>query len=232
MTRFHTLILVLMLFISPTKNINANRLNNSYLSEYFNITYQYLKVYNPNIDSITVYKIVNTAYMFSLTDSVDIFKLGIGQLLVESGGSHTIITGKKFGKLIISSGGAIGISQVTPTTAFGYLSSLASTNDLKILDFLGCSDLSFVLNDNLSKSTKILKTKEWLKNETNNIAIWGLIMSYNLNNYNNINKALVAYNMGFGGLNTWIKNGGRIQKHRYIISIKQKIKYAEEQINS
>lgn len=190
------------------------------LIEYFDIAFNTLKEYNPNIDSITVEKIVNTAYNYSLTNDSSIFKLCLGQLLVESNATHKNI---KTGRIIISSGGAIGICQITSSTAFEYLSKLANYDHLTILENLGCSSIDFITDSSFSRKTKILKTKEWLMKKTNNIAMWGLILNYNIMNYNNINKALIAYNVGGGGLIDYIKNGKNLQKHKYITMINSKV---------
>lgn len=61
------------------------------------------------------------------------------------------------------------------------------------------------------------------KKKTNNIAMWGLILNYNIMKYNNINKALIAYNVGGGGLIDYIKNGKNLQKHKYIAMINRKV---------
>lgn len=190
------------------------------LIEYFDIAFETIKQYNPNIDSTTIEKIVNTAYNYSLTNDSTIFKLCIGQLLVESNASHK---NAKTKKVIISSGGAIGICQITSSTAFEYLSKLANYDCLMILENLGCSNIDFITNDSFSRETKISKTKEWLKKETNNIAMWGLILNYNIMSYNSINKALIAYNVGGGGLIDYIKNGKNLQKHKYIAMINRKV---------
>lgn len=190
------------------------------LIEYFDIAFNTLKEYNPNIDSITVEKIVNTAYNYSLTNDSSIFKLCLGQLLVESNATHKNI---KTGRIIISSGGAIGICQITSSTAFEYLSKLANYDHLTILENLGCSRIDFITDSSFSRKTKILKTKEWLMKKTNNIAMWGLILNYNIMNYNSINKALIAYNVGCGGLITYIKNGKNLKKHKYITMINRKV---------
>lgn len=190
------------------------------LTEYFNTAFKTLKSHNPSIDSTTVEKIVNTAYNYSLTDDSSTFKLCLGQLLVESNASHK---NTKTKKVIISSGGAIGICQITSSTAFEYLSKLANYDCLMILENLGCSNIGFITDNSLSRATKIAKTKEWLKKKTNNIAMWGLILNYNIMKYNNINKALIAYNVGGGGLIDYIKNGKNLQKHKYIAMINRKV---------
>lgn len=202
------------------------------LPENFDYAYSRLSVYNPSIDTTTVIKITTTANKFSLTDKLEVFKWGIGQILVESGGSHYYREGSpKAGKLIVSSGGAIGIAQILPSTAFGYLTTRAKEIDRKILEDLGCDDITFLSDKDMSKQNKIKRIKEWLKNETNNIAIWGFITKNNLSRKKNVMAAMATYNMGDGGIKSYLASGQTIQNSNYIIAIKQKIDYVEKKIN-
>lgn len=198
------------------------------LPENFNFAYTRLKAFNPLIDSSTVIKIVSTANKFKITNKLENFKWGIGQLLTESGGSQYR---KETGKLLVSSGGAIGIGQILPSTAYWYLLSVAKEEDIKILKELGCDDFSFITNKKLSKNAKLVHAKDWLKNETNNIAMWGFIMKNNLEAHKGVMTALATYNLGDGGLKTYLDSGNVIQKNEYVVAVRQNVNYVEGLIN-
>ena len=88
---------------------------------------------------------------------------------------------------------------------------------------LGCDEFIFAFDDNLNKSQKITKTKEWLSDVTNNIIMWGFITSYNLDRHGDLHTQLVSYNMGTSGMNTFVANGGNVSNHKYIKGIDSKI---------
>lgn len=202
------------------------------LPDNFDFAYARLKAFNPSIDTATVIKITATANKFALSNKLETFKWGIGQLLLESGGSQYYREGTpKAGDLIVSVGGAIGIAQILPSTAFGYLTTRAKEEDKKILKELGCTDISFLFNKKLNRKTKIAQVKEWLKNETNNIAIWGFIMKNNLEKRSNVMTALATYNMGDGGLKTYLDSGQTVQNSDYVIAVKQKVDFVEGKLN-
>lgn len=196
------------------------------LPENFDYAYVRLKAYNPSIDTATIIKIVATANKFAITNKLENFKWGIGQLLVESGGNHTDKDG-----VIISSGGAVGIGQILPSTAYGYLINRAKDIDKQILKQLGCTDISFIYNNKLTKKIKIQQAKAWLKNETNNIAMWGLIMKDNLCKHKGVMTALATYNMGPLGLKTYLDSGNTVQNNEYVLAVQQKVNLVEGRIN-
>lgn len=189
------------------------------LPKNFNYAYDILKSYNKHIDTNTVIKITQTANYFSLSNNKKSFKTILGQLLAESGAKHILND-----KVLTSNQGAIGIGQILPNSGYGYLIKRCTNVDRLIFKYLGCDDVSFVFNGDLSKSRKVYKMKEWLQDETNNIALWGFIMKKTIDlNHGNVNKALISYNSGSGGLQNYIDSGGSLKNHDYIVSINQKL---------
>ena len=67
-------------------------------------------------------------------------------------------------------------------------------------------------------------TRNWLSNETNNIALWGKIMSDELKR-RSLMKALVSYNVGPCGMMAYIDSGNTVVSHEYIRGIKSRLKY-------
>ncbi len=202
------------------------------LPENFEFAFTRMQAFYPSIDTSTVIKIVATANKFELTNKMENFKWGIGQLLTESGGSQYHKEGTpKAGKVLISSGGAIGIGQILPSTAYGYITSRAKDDDKKILKELGCSDFSFMFDKKKSKKVKIAQAKDWLKNETNNIALWGFIMKNNIEKKKNVMTALATYNMGDGGIKTYLDSGQSVANNDYVVAVKQKIDLVEAKLN-
>ncbi len=189
------------------------------LPKNFNYAYKILKDYNKNIDTNTVIRITATANEFNLTNNKQTFKLALGQLLAESGASHF----NKEDHILTSNQGALGIGQILPNSAYGYLIKYIKEKDKLIFKQLGCSDFSFVFNNDLKKSEKVNQITGWLNNKTNNIALWGFIMRKNMDLTHNINDALVAYQMGTGGYKSFIDSGGNVKDHEYVVSINNKL---------
>lgn len=202
------------LLLNDSIQVSYNLPNN------FKYAYNILKGYNKHIDTNTVIKITETANKFNLTDNKQIFKMALGQLLIESGAKHLSY---KTSKILTSETGALGISQILPNSAYGYLIKYCKVTDKAILKQLGCSDMSFVFNNKLTKSDRIKKIKGWLHNETNNIALWGFIMRKNLDLTHDVNKALISYSDGIGGMRNYIDSGGNIKHHDYIVGINNKL---------
>lgn len=200
-------------------NKDTIQISNHKLPENFNYAYKLLKAYNKNIDTITVIRITATANKFNLTNSKETFKLALGQLILESGVKHYVNN-----KILTSHEGALGIGQIIPNSAYGYLIKYAKEQDRLIFRQLGCKDFSFIFKKNLNKSEKVKKITWWLHDEANNIALWGFIMRKNINlNEGDVCKALVSYSDGFGGMQNYIDSGGNISNHNYIVGINNKL---------
>lgn len=185
----------------------------------FDYAYSVLHDFNKKIDTNTVIKIVQTMNKFSLTKNKQTFKLVLGQLLTESSAKHL-----KNNEILISKSGALGIGQILPNSAYGYLLKYCKDNDKSIFKELGCGDFSFVYNKNLNKIDKIEKIKGWLHNKTNNIALWGFIMKKHLDfTKGDIEKSLIGYSDGIGGMKNYVDSGGDISNHEYIVTINNKL---------
>ena len=130
----------------------------------------------------------------------------------------------KEGQLVVSSAGAIGFCQILPSTAYGYMKKKISYEEMDCFKDLGGTNFEFAYADTSSKKEKVIMAKEWLTDETNNIIMWGKIMSAKLEKVS-ILDALIAYNAGGAGLNRFLDGGNSQENHKYILGIKTRLKY-------
>lgn len=190
--------------------------------ETYNTILPKIKAFNPKVNVVTVKRIAKVMHYYGLDKTKNSTNMYVGQLLQESGANQYYAKGHPLeGKLVVSSGGAIGVAQITPTTAMNYLSKIVSKNDANDMKKLGCTDFSFISRESGLK--RLEGVRKWLKNEKNNVVMWGFIISNMFNKNKDINKTLVAYNAGLGGLKTYLDSGNVVTNHEYIISIKNKL---------
>jgi hypothetical protein len=205
--------------LNEVRTINDSLVDelNTLKNNEFSKVHNRFKVYNENIDSSTTRKFMEVIEYFNLDTTNSIQDACISQICLESGAKQYF----KNGKLVVSSGNAVGISQITPTTAHHYLKKVLSLKEREEFAKLGASDFSFV--DDNKRFTRDCRKKiiEWLSNIDNNIILWGYIMKHTLivQKYN-MTRALIEYKDGRGGLNGYIKEGNSISRHSYIVSIK------------
>lgn len=196
----------------------------SNLPVHFDIVYESFKSYNPYTDSSSAISFANVVNAYGLSD-IETLTWSLGQVLLESGGKQYYQpTHPKEGELVVSSAGAIGFTQIIPSTALGYMIKKVSDEDKNCFDELGATDYSFAYNDSYSNSKKLKMTREWLTNENNNMIMWGKIMSSKLKS-KTIFDALISYNAGTNGLNKFLKAGNTQNQHKYIKGIKARLDY-------
>jgi len=130
----------------------------------------------------------------------------VSQLCVESGASQF---NRRTGKVKESRTGALGIAQITPTTAFHVLRYGMTKEQRTALENKGATstewinDLSYEKNEsgNPRLSTKARReVSKWLGIRKNNVILWGEIMSRYKEKYKDFDRAAVAYARGEGGL--------------------------------
>jgi|TARA_B110000259_G_C14008415_1_gene398732 hypothetical protein len=187
----------------------------------FDRVYKRFKLYNKNIDTLTVNHFIKVVKLYGLDTTNTIYDACISQICLESGAKQFYANGN----VVVSSGNAIGISQIIPTTAHHYLKKVISSEDsLKIME-LGATDFSFVQDKKSFTSKCRKKVIKWLERPENNIILWGYIMKHTLilRRYN-ITKTLVEYNIGGGGLNRYIAEGNMPSGHHYVIMVRGIIK--------
>ncbi len=189
----------------------------------FNYVLNRFKMYNSDVDTNAIILFIKSVDYYELNKK-DIFDMLVGQILLESNAKHVYPNGQ----VIRSTSGAVGISQIMPTTAFHYLQHIAE--DDRILYDLGVSDYSFVNRNDLTKDVKLNMTIEWLSRIENNFALWGLIMRDGLKS-NGVLEAFVIYNAGKGGLNRHLSLNGKLSEHKYILGIANKIRVPSESLN-
>ena len=183
----------------------------------FNKVFNRFKLYNKDIDTATVNQFISVVKHYKLDTTSMIYDACISQICLESGAKQFY----KDGSIVLSSGNAVGISQITPTTAHHYLKYIVDQEDsIRIME-LGATDFSFV-HDKKRFTRKCRKEIiEWLKYPDNNLILWGYIMKHTLESQKyNITKALVEYNIGGGGLNQYISEGNSPVKHHYVVMVK------------
>jgi hypothetical protein len=199
---------------------------------WFDYTYDRFEIYNKDIDTASVDLFIRVADHYGFTkDSVQ-YRLIVGQILLESGANQTYYKGHPYeGQLVVSYAGAVGRTQILPSTAYHFMSKILSEDDVRIFKNFGASDFSFATDDELTKRQKIQKAKEWLSDNENNIIMWGYIMRHNMSKTgNNIIKSLIAYNAGRGGLNMFMKRGNSIYDHDYVKGIYNRLARVERKI--
>jgi hypothetical protein len=188
----------------------------------FSFIYTKFKKYNPYVDSSTVFKFSEVAQFYGLTGEKTL-EWCVGQILLESGAKQCYQPGHpKEGRLVVSYADAIGISQILPSTAYGYMVKRVEPDEVDCFYGLGATDFSFAYDEELSKVEKIDLAREWLSNETNNIIMWGKIMSSKLKKAPMID-VLIAYNSGIVGLRNYIASGKSKYEHKYITGIMGRI---------
>jgi hypothetical protein len=206
---------------------NLERANNSLdstLTELARIKYKKFdyvsnkfKVFNPDIENSTIRQFMAVMKHYNLDTTNKIYETCISQICLES----TARQRDENGNVIISSGGAVGITQITPTTAHHYLVNVLSDEDKKELIKLGGTDYTF-LGDSKQLGNNRKKLIKWLSNINNNIILWGYIMRHTLKTQNyNLHNALVVYKDGPAGLSRFVEKGNDTSKHSYVLKIIQ-----------
>lgn len=203
--------------------------------EKFDFVKERFSVFNPILEDSTVNRFIEISEHFELDSTEEMFNLFVHEIILESGAKQYYQPGHpKEGQLVESYAGAIGIGQIMPNTAFSFLKRIVDSTEMSNLR---CTDFSWIHESKGTYSAPEpnirAKVREWLVNEDNNLALWGVIMRYNLNkNNNNVILALISYNAGGGGLNEFLSSGGNPNSHSYIKGIYRKEAKAEEVINA
>ena len=180
------------------------------VNDNFDFAYKAFKYYNPEIDSATVNQFVKVCEFYNFNTTKSTFKLLVGQILIESGAKHY-----KNGNINIGGGGHIGIAQISPKYGLAIMVKHVTDEDLKTFRYLS--------NDStLVKPTTYSQSVKWLSNKNNNLIFWGYMMSRNMKSLPTEN-ALVRYNAGPGGYQSYVNSGRKIQNHHYIIGIRGKL---------
>lgn len=193
----------------------------------YKATYNYIKpkiiTFNNQADTNAIKLIAEVMHHYGLDKTKKRTNMFIGQILQESGANQFYRSGHPLeGQLVVSVGGAIGITQITSYTAYCYMTKIISEEDKKEMRKLGCTDFKFV-NKKGSVENKLVEVRKWLRNKDNNIILWGYIVNDIYTKINDINKTLVAYNVGLGGLKTYLDSGCVASEHEYVINIKHKL---------
>jgi len=163
-------------------------------------------VYNPAVPEDVVDKFVEVIYKFKLREhaSLCIYHVCLESSVDPDAQSPT---------------GAIGLCQITPTTAFDVLHKMPE-EDRKMLYDLGVDDFDWAINGHYSMNgdspfiANPLRKKaiKWLKVPDNNMALWGYIMSGYLSEMGP-HEAFLSYRMGLGGARQY---KGNVDAHPYI----------------
>lgn len=189
----------------------------------FEYAHPKFKAFNSNIDTTTTKFFVGvmSAYKLDVTDYHR--QMYTGQILLESGAKQYYDDGR----LVVSSGGAIGFTQIIPSTCQWMLKTYADSSDINLMKTLGATDFTFVFDKEQSTSSKVAKCRTWLSNPANNIIMWGFLTSKSLEKKGDVDTQLVSYNMGDGGCRSYIRDGGKVCNHHYINGIMRKLNYAK-----
>jgi hypothetical protein len=174
------------------------------------------KIFNPDIENSTVRQFMKIMRHYKLDTTNTIYDACISQICLESGARQRTETGE----ILISSGNAVGITQITPTTAHHYLVNILTEKDGKEFRKLGGSDYTFLgESKKLSKSNR-KKLIKWLSSTNNNIILWGYIMRHTLKVQDyDLHNALIVYKDGGNGLSRFIEAGNTASEHTYVVKI-------------
>jgi len=215
------LILFLMLLIPILSNNigyflfknNDNKEFSGEINDSFDIKNYVLnsfKKYNKNINTKTVNKFIEVCDSFKIKNNI---KTLTAQICLESGAKQTLN-----GKTLESSGNALGISQVTPYTAYLFFKNIISKDD-RLLKDLGGSDYKNILVTN-DKKLRRKKVQKWLCNETNNLIMYGYLMNHCIIKYGGLKNSLVVYSKGPYFLRKSLKSNIELDSLHYISSIR------------
>lgn len=199
--------------------------------EKFNFTKDRFGVFNSILEDSTVSRFIEVAEYFKLDSTEEMFNLFVHEIILESGAKQYYQPGHpKEGQLVESYAGAVGIGQIMPNTAFSFLKRVVDSAEMYNL---GCTDFEWIHGSKGTYSAPEphirAKVREWLINEDNNLALWGAIMRYNLDKQDNdVILALISYNAGGGGLNSFLSTGANPASHSYIKGIYRKEHRAQE----
>ena len=208
-------------------------LNLVIVPEHFDYVYNRFETYNPDIDSSTVILFNEVCTNYRLDTVPSLLEWCVGQILLESGAKQYYHKGHpKEGRMVRSSAGAIGFTQIMPNTAYGYLTKYVTVDEFRVMSELGATSIDFVDDENLTENDIRVASKDWVELECNNIILWGYMMRRKLDKLGPIEQVLVSYNSGTAGMYKFLKNGGNLYKHKYIRGIKSKLKYAENNLVS
>lgn len=172
----------------------------------------FFKRYNPAIKPITAQRFMTVANAYGFTEDSVLFTDCIHQICFESQAKQSSR----------SPSGAIGICQITPTTAFDFLHK-SSKEERKGMIELGATSLQWAIDGEYSYADSTnkpylgkklrSKAKHWLSDENNNLILWGCMMHKNLSRFDK-ERAFLRYHLGCGGLDNFT---GDPHKHEYIV---------------
>ena len=122
----------------------------------FDFVYNRFNIFNPELDTSTVVKFNEICEFYGLDSTAQMLEWCVGQILLESGAKQYYETSHpKEGQLVESYAGAIGISQIMPVTAHGYLTKKVSNSDATSMIELGAQSFEFISDTNC-KSLRLL----------------------------------------------------------------------------
>jgi len=175
------------------------------------------RMYNPSIFDSTILNFIRISKAYGLSRDQDVFRKCVSQICLESRAKQSAI----------SSGNAMGMGQIVPTTAFDVLHKLTADDRAKMASLGATSTIwalhgkYIVVEDSVQGRRLVLssalrtKTISWLKNENNNLVLWAHIMSRR-SAKKGFDKALLYYKMGEGAAS---KYTGSPREHPYIKKI-------------
>lgn len=198
-----------------------------------------LRIYNPNLSDKEISFIEDCMNRFDL---VDYRSRMVHQLCLESSASHTYPDGK----VKVSSGNAIGMSQIVPTTAFHLLKHEITKEERQLFYELGVENFDWVDNEDFKYSWKYKinadgnkykyyfvnshnrkKVIKWLSVYENNVALWGYMMGKYKSNWG-YPKCFIAYADGAGVLKGL--DPKKLEEHHYIVGMKRKAHIIESEL--
>jgi hypothetical protein len=189
----------------------------------FNYVMERFSLYNNAMDTNTVLKFIEVTTYLGLNDDDEVLTMLVGQICLESAAKQFYSADHiKAGKVVRGLAGEVGMTQIMPKTAIGYLRNHVS-DDTELYN-LGATNFNFVHGDGNHRG-EIIK---WLSNTDNNLILWGFIMRDNLES-NGIIKGLVEYNAGYHGMRRFTKNNDP-ENHSYIKHIKDTLNDIEEML--
>lgn len=177
------------------------------------IVLEYFGHYNKKLEASTVDNFMKVSKLYGFVEDDEVFLDCIHQICLESQAKQSAG----------NPSGAMGIGQITPTTAFDVLHKMGA-GEWNKMRAIGATSREWAVKGKYSHTTdsisrpyinKELRSKaiRWLSDENNNLILWGHMMSKNLASMNK-DKAFLCYHMGRGGVERF---KGRPSKHEYIV---------------
>lgn len=192
-------------------------------NERIRAVHENFRKYNPECSRSFAEKFIEVVEYYELDSSQYVFEHLMGQILVESAAQQRYHSEHpKSGDLVVSYAGAVGVSQIMPSTCHIFLKKMTPEDSLALME-LGCTSFERVIENERFNYESYVASKKWLSDINNNIILWGYIMNHSLDVYNdNLYFSFISYNAGPANLTKFLRAGNSPWQHEYVRMIENR----------